>query len=156
MAQHLNDFFSDPSGSSNAANHGAPGTNAYMSLASALEVLHDSPLLEQLISQLQTEAGDGTKPQGVPQSFLDGLERVPKKQLKNTDACPICATSYLDDGHPLVVQLPCNSNHQFDLECIGPWLKLHSTCPLCRKDLLAKNEQEPLEDSEEEFDDTYA
>lgn len=125
-----------------------------MSLASALEVLHESPLLDQLISQLQTEAGQGVQPQGVPQSFLDGLDRVPKKKLKQTDSCPICATNYLEDEHPLVVQLPCNANHHFDLECIGPWLKLHSTCPLCRKNLLEKKQLQ-YEDSEEEFDDTY-
>jgi hypothetical protein len=125
-----------------------------MSLASALEVLHESPLLDQLISQLQTEAGQGVQPQGVSQSFLDGLDRVPKKKLKQTDSCPICATNYLEDEHPLVVQLPCNANHHFDLECIGPWLKLHSTCPLCRKNLLEKKQLQ-YEDSEEEFDDTY-
>ncbi|KAA8917192.1 hypothetical protein TRICI_000643 [Trichomonascus ciferrii] len=153
LAQHLNDFFSNPSGDP-SRDIGGP-RSAYMSLASALEVLHESPLLDQLISQLQTEAGQGAQPQGVPQSFLDGLDRVPKKKLKESDSCPICATSYLEDEHPLVVQLPCNAAHHFDLECIGPWLKLHSTCPLCRKNLLEKNELPEYEDSEEEFDDTY-
>ena len=50
----------------------------------------------------------------------------------------------------------------FDLECIAPWLKLHPTCPLDRKDLLkAKKPPTPppkQEDGEEdgEWDDMYA
>lgn len=31
------------------------------------------------------------------------------------------------DPYPLVVRLPCHISHIFDLECIQPWLKLHST-----------------------------
>ncbi|CAN6614815.1 hypothetical protein TRVA0_006S00496 [Trichomonascus vanleenenianus] len=107
--------------------------------------------------------GDGSLPpgfeeapkQGMPQQFIDSLDRVPKKQLKSTDSCAICATNYLEDQYPLVVQLPCNKLHHFDLECIGPWLKVNSTCPMCRKDFSKRDPPVQLEDSEEEFDDMY-
>ncbi len=48
----------------------------------------------------------------------------------------------------------------FDLECIAPWLRLHATCPLDRKNLVKKKEP-PLPPSKEEeedgeYDDYYA
>lgn len=97
------------------------------------------------------------KPSGVSQQFLDGLDRVSKKKLKRDDKCPICATAFLEDEYPLVVELPCSTLHRFDLDCIAPWLTLHADCPLCRKDLLAKKIVEPVpdEEEEEEFDDFY-
>lgn len=88
---------------------------------------------------------------GVPESFLDTLERVDIKSLKDDDTCPICTIDYKSDEHPLVVELPCNSKHRFDLECISPWLKVHKTCPLCRVDVTIKKKKEDIPvDSEEE------
>lgn len=67
------------------------------------------------------------------------------------------------DKYPLVVRLPCNSEHVFDLECIGPWLKLNPTCPLDRKNFV-KKEVDPKETAdgtdahqdEADWDNTYA
>jgi hypothetical protein len=101
-----------------------------------------------------------TKVAGVPQSYLDSLDRVPKKQLKDTDSCPICGEAFLDDEFPLVVELPCHPTHRFDLDCVGPWLRLNGTCPMDRKDLMKKKEVEkPKNDygeDEEEYDSMYA
>lgn len=72
---------------------------------------------------------------GVSQEFLDTLERVPKKTLRPDDACPICAEKFLDDPYPLVVELQCHHSHRFDLDCVGPWLQIKGTCPMCRTDL---------------------
>lgn len=93
---------------------------------------------------------------GVPQAYLDSLDRVPRRQLdrRPDDACPICAERYLDDPYPLVVELPCHHSHRFDLECVGPWLQSKGTCPLCRKDLTKKKEAPAaVQDDEEEDDD---
>jgi hypothetical protein len=66
---------------------------------------------------------------------------------------------FLDDPYPLVVRLPCHKDHLFDLDCIRPWLKLKTTCPLDRVDLKPKK-KEPVvaskDDEEEEYDDMYA
>ena len=49
----------------------------------------------------------------------------------------------------------------FDLECIAPWLKLHATCPLDRRDL-AKAKKPPApppkeqEEEDGEYDEMYA
>ena len=90
--------------------------------------------------------------------------------------CPICGNPFLEgmvlsilsgafaltrisDEYPLVVRLPCNKNHMFDLECIAPWLKLHATCPLDRKDIVKEKAPPPPPKDEEEdgeWDDMYA
>ena len=67
----------------------------------------------------------------------------------------------MTDEYPLVVRLPCNPKHMFDLECIAPWLKLHATCPLDRKDLVKAKKPPappPKQDEEEdgEYDDMFA
>ncbi|KAF2274740.1 uncharacterized protein EI97DRAFT_451532 [Westerdykella ornata] len=115
-------------------------------------------LLANMIEILRQNADDPPQEvKGVPNSFLDELERVPKKALKKDDTCPICVNPFLDDEYPLVVQLPCHEGHRFDLECIAPWLKLNSTCPLDRKELLKKKQPPPPPDhDEEEYDDMYA
>ncbi|ORY04135.1 hypothetical protein BCR34DRAFT_627142 [Clohesyomyces aquaticus] len=165
---------SDPESHHNA--HAVPQpenmTAAFRLLANAFEMMrgrgaddegHDHEgqpdLLASMIEVLRQNADDPpSELKGVPNSFLDELERVPNKSLKKTDTCPICVNPFLEDEYPLVVQLPCHKEHRFDLDCIRPWLKLNSTCPLDRKDLLKKKEPilPPVDDDEEEFDDMYA
>lgn len=113
-------------------------------------------MLQMLQSMLSSNNGivtldEDKKTEGIDDSFLDTLQRVNVKKLKDDDTCPICTNEYKSDSHPLVVELPCNSKHRFDLECIGPWLKLNKTCPLCRVDV-TKRKKEIMKyvDSEEE------
>ncbi|GAB7349447.1 hypothetical protein MBLNU459_g8552t1 [Dothideomycetes sp. NU459] len=116
-------------------------------------------LLEQMQDMMIRASEDPPRQvKGVPDEFLAELERVPKKSLKPEDSCPICANPFLEDPHPLVVRLPCHDDHIFDLECITPWLKLNSTCPLDRKEMLKKKfvPPPPADDDEEEWDDMYA
>lgn len=89
---------------------------------------------------------------GVSPLYLDSLDRVPRKNLKPNETCPICAEKYLDDQYCLVVELPCHQSHRFDLECVGPWLLSKGTCPLCRKDLAKKKEIVVVDDDEENDD----
>ncbi|KAI4188367.1 MAG: hypothetical protein L6R41_002198 [Letrouitia leprolyta] len=117
-------------------------------------------LLDALIQSLEADAESPPKEvKGVSDTFLDELDRVPRKSLRKADSCPICGNPFLDDKYPLVVRLPCHKDHIFDLECIAPWLKLHATCPLDRKDLLKKKEPPPprKEDEEDgEYDEMFA
>jgi hypothetical protein len=109
-----------------------------------------SEFLDNLIGSI--EEGDD-EPSGVPQTYLDELERVPKKQLKQGETCPICNEKFLDDQYPLVVVLPCHKTHKFDLECVSPWLLMKGTCPLDRKEMIKKKEKPKTVDSEDEDDD---
>lgn len=57
----------------------------------------DGGLLAQLVEQLRDSAEHPPRElQGVPDSFLDELERVPKKSLKKDDSCPICSEPFLN------------------------------------------------------------
>lgn len=131
-----------------------PAPRLFTDLAQALQNIEggSNPAMAQMIDQLLREASSNEATNGVDQEFLDTLDRVPKSTLKQDDSCSICATPYLDDAYPLVISLKCH--HQFDLECITPWLKLHTSCPMCRADVRSRK-LEVLEDSEEEYDDTY-
>jgi hypothetical protein len=115
------------------------------------EAHHD--FLEAMIQDLHLFADKAEPIKGVSQQFIDGLDRVPKKQLKKNDMCPICAEKFLNDEYPLVVQLPCHPSHKFDLECIAPWLKLQGTCPLDRKELEKKKKVVVPVDDEDDYDD---
>ena len=55
--------------------------------------------LDILIEAVQSNIDEPPqKVAGVPQSYLDGLERVPKKLLKKSDVCPICGEAFLVCG----------------------------------------------------------
>ncbi len=129
----------------------------YRSLMSTADDPRNVEFLEALISSLDPLIDQPpTKVAGVPQSYLDELDRVPKKALNKTDSCPICNECFLDDEYPLVVQLPCHPTHRFDIECVGPWLRLQGTCPLDRKELLKKKQVPKAEDEEEDYDEMFA
>ncbi|OAQ99036.1 hypothetical protein LLEC1_08059 [Akanthomyces lecanii] len=109
--------------------------------------------LEQLISSLDNEIQDPPASlKGVSQEFVDGLDRVSRKKLHDDDDCAICKIPYLEDEWCLVVELPCKGRHQFDLECVGPWLRSVGTCPMCREEMMKKKEAPVVQDDEEEED----
>lgn len=57
----------------------------------------ENDLLANMIEVLRQNADDPpAELKGCPDSFLDELERVPKKSLKKTDECPICVNPFLD------------------------------------------------------------
>lgn len=109
--------------------------------------------LEELISSLEADINDPpSRIKGVGQEFIDMLDRVSKKKLSKDDDCAICKVPYLEDEWPLVVELPCKGRHQFDLECVGPWLRSKGTCPMCRQEMGVKKEVPTVVDDEEDED----
>lgn len=80
---------------------------AFRLLANAFEMMRgrpaeeegsgDNDLLANMIEVLRQNADDPpTELKGVPDSFLDELERVPKAALKPSDTCPICVNPFLE------------------------------------------------------------
>lgn len=130
---------------------------------SSIDASRTRETIQQRIDQFLALYGvalDGTEsgPRGVSQNFMDTLDRVDKKHLEAGEQCGICATDFLDDDYPLVVALPCQGKHRFDLLCVSQWLETNATCPMCRHDFLApkpKKHIPPPEDDEEEYDDMY-
>ncbi|KAG7286134.1 hypothetical protein NEMBOFW57_008437 [Staphylotrichum longicolle] len=123
-------------------------------LATTAPTESNRAFLESLVEALELDvAHPPMQIEGVSQEFLDGLDRVPRKTLRDDDTCPICAERYLDDQYCLVVELPCHGSHRFDLECVGPWLRGKGTCPLCRKEVGKRKEVPAAKDDEEEEED---
>ena len=124
-------------------------------LALSAPTAENEAFLRSLVESLEQDvAHPPTEIKGVPQEFLDGLDRVPRTRLKADDSCPICTERYLDDQYCLVVELPCHHSHRFDLDCVGPWLRSKGSCPLCRTEMIKKREPvAPAQDDDEDEDD---
>jgi hypothetical protein len=106
----------------------------YLTLRSDSDGSSTNPLLNVLIDSLRSQIEAPPKQiSGCSQAYLDTIDRVPRKSLKPDETCPICGEKFLDDQYCLVVVLPCHPTHKFDLECVGPWLRINGTCPLDRK-----------------------
>jgi hypothetical protein len=59
-------------------------------------------------------------------------EALPEQPMRPD--CPICFAA-LDRRSAPCVQLPCAPQHICHIECVLPWLRKASICPVCRKDL---------------------
>jgi len=88
--------------------------------------------LDAIITQLLNHM-DGT---GPPPMAKENIADIPTVEIssemreKNT-SCSVCWEDF-SDGET-VKQLECE--HCFHSGCIVPWLELHGTCPVCRKEL---------------------
>ncbi|QPG75496.1 hypothetical protein FOA43_002851 [Brettanomyces nanus] len=107
-----------------------PGNGDNQLFSTMMNFLLSSPATITVLGR-----GEATDKGGVDNKFLDTLDRVSLKELPKDARCPICTNEFQNDEYPLVVRLPCDSRHCFDLECISPWLKMNKTCPLCREDI---------------------
>jgi hypothetical protein len=72
----------------------------------------DNDVLTGMIESLDMDAGQPpTKRVGVPDSYLDELERVSKAELKRggkEEVCPICSEPFLDGGSCVYFSLCVN------------------------------------------------
>ena len=55
-------------------------------------------------------------------------------------ACSICKERY--EGSEEIKILPCM--HQFHCECVDNWLRLKTTCPVCKMDAFAPHDDGQL------------
>lgn len=84
-------------------------TAAFRELANGFSIMRNdlgaqqqdsASLLDGMIDMLRQMADDPpSKVEGVPDSFLDELDRVPNKTLKQSDVCPICGNPFLEGTH---------------------------------------------------------
>lgn len=54
-----------------------------------------------------------------------------KELNDNNDICPIDNEIYLINQY--IIYCPCG--HKYHIACISEWLKVHNTCPICRKNI---------------------
>ncbi|KAM3224277.1 hypothetical protein ACQJBY_057583 [Aegilops geniculata] len=88
---------------------------------------------------------------GVDQAFIDALPVFLYRNVvvggdggggggKDPFDCAVCLCEFAPDDQ---LRLLPKCSHAFHLECIDTWLLSHSTCPLCRRSLLAAGDLEP-------------
>jgi alpha-D-ribose 1-methylphosphonate 5-triphosphate synthase subunit PhnH len=56
---------------------------------------------------------------------------VSSEPLSTIEECAVCCFELADED--VAVVLVCA--HVFHEECIIPWLKLHASCPVCRREV---------------------
>lgn len=68
-----------------------------------------------------------------PPTSSEFIEKLEKREIGADEdgSCPICLKKF-EDGE-LESYLPCK--HGFHVDCLLPWLKKTSSCPLCRAEL---------------------
>lgn len=80
------------------------------------------------------------RPGAAPEDLIDSLPTVAYDPARFTDAgtpsslpsaCPVCLEAF-EPGRS-IKQTPCG--HVFHTDCLGGWLQVARTCPLCRQDL---------------------
>uniref|UniRef100_A0ACD5YVD0 Uncharacterized protein n=1 Tax=Avena sativa TaxID=4498 RepID=A0ACD5YVD0_AVESA len=82
---------------------------------------------------------------GVDQAFIDALPVFSYHSVigaggKDPFDCAVCLCEFEAEDQ---LRLLPKCSHAFHLECIDTWLLSHSTCPLCRRSLLAPGELSP-------------
>ncbi|ESQ56281.1 hypothetical protein EUTSA_v10025714mg [Eutrema salsugineum] len=88
--------------------------------------------LEQLIEQLTQDDRPGPPP--APEPTIDALPTVkitPQHLTNDMSQCTVCMEEFFVGGE--ATELPCK--HIYHNNCITPWLRLHNSCPICRRDL---------------------
>jgi len=88
--------------------------------------------LDAIITQLLNHM-DGA---GPPPMARENIQEIPtvnisKEQLEKSQSCSVCWEDFTEGEE--VKLLECE--HCFHAPCIVPWLELHGTCPVCRKEL---------------------
>ena len=89
--------------------------------------------VDQLL-QHQAES-DGGNRHGTPPADAATVAALPTVTVKEgqIQECPVCLEYFR--GGDRVREMPCK--HCFHGACILPWLELHSSCPVCRSEIVA-------------------
>jgi hypothetical protein len=81
-------------------------------------------------SMYDVDLGDDS--QHLNSNGLVPIGRETPDKSTDADCCSVCLSSY-EEGELLIV-LPCR--HHYHKLCLSEWLSGHTTCPLCKHDLL--------------------
>ncbi|XP_062196488.1 E3 ubiquitin-protein ligase SIRP1-like [Phragmites australis] len=96
------------------------------------------PGLDALVQQLAE--GDAGR-HGTPPATKEAIEAMPTVEVDggygvDAASCPVCLEDYAAGQRAR--EMPCR--HRFHGKCIVPWLEMHSSCPVCRFQLPADDD----------------
>ncbi|EOA38119.1 hypothetical protein CARUB_v10009589mg [Capsella rubella] len=95
------------------------------------------PGFEMLLQRL---AENDPNRYGTPPAKKEAVEALATVKIEETLQCSVCLDDF-EIGTEAKL-MPCK--HKFHVDCLLPWLELHSSCPVCRYQLPA---DEPKTDS---------
>lgn len=104
-----------------SSNNNTPTSQEFATISEDLE-----PLLNDFFTRIF-----GGMPSSAPAGLSsERIAQLPETIEKTEIDCSICR-EIGEIGEEKCVELPCK--HSFHFECIEPWLKRVSSCPICRK-----------------------
>uniref|UniRef100_A0A8D0H9Z5 RING-type E3 ubiquitin transferase n=1 Tax=Sphenodon punctatus TaxID=8508 RepID=A0A8D0H9Z5_SPHPU len=83
---------------------------------------------------------DDDQPRGLTKEQIDNLTMRNFGESDALKTCSVCITEYTE-GNKLR-KLPCS--HEYHVHCIDRWLSENSTCPICRRAVLASGNRESV------------
>ncbi|XP_063169402.1 E3 ubiquitin-protein ligase RLIM [Candoia aspera] len=83
---------------------------------------------------------DDDQPRGLTKEQIDNLAMRNFGESDALKTCSVCITEYTE-GNKLR-KLPCS--HEYHVHCIDRWLSENSTCPICRRAVLASANRESV------------
>ncbi|EPY83853.1 hypothetical protein CB1_000523001 [Camelus ferus] len=83
---------------------------------------------------------DDDQPRGLTKEQIDNLAMRSFGENDALKTCSVCITEYTE-GNKLR-KLPCS--HEYHVHCIDRWLSENSTCPICRRAVLASGSRESV------------
>lgn len=101
---------------------------------------------------LQRLAENDANHYGTPPASRSAVENMPAVKISDChlsndlSQCAVCLEEF--ELGVEARQMPCK--HMFHSDCIVPWLKLHSSCPVCRHQMPFDNEDDDTETQEAE------
>jgi len=110
---------------------GVPGNATIPMLSNLGDYVWGRDGLDAIVTQLMNQM-EGTGPPPLSTDKLDNLQSITinQEQIDRKLQCSVCWEDFKLSEE--VKQLECD--HIYHPDCILPWLKLHATCPICRRD----------------------
>jgi len=120
----------------------------FTSLFNPASAIHgDAVYTQEAFDRIITQLREQVQPGGAPPASQAALDRLRVKEVDDAmlgcengegkAKCVVCVDDMVK-GEKVAV-LPCE--HFFHGECVVPWLKLHGTCPVCRRSVEVEEEK---------------
>ncbi|KAL2020524.1 hypothetical protein VTK56DRAFT_8324 [Thermocarpiscus australiensis] len=101
-------------------------------------IFGDAVYSQEAFDRVMTQLREQMQPGGAPPASQAAIDKLQTRELDDAllggcadgkGKCVICVDDMVRGDHAAV--LPCS--HFFHGDCVTPWLKLHNTCPVCRR-----------------------